>query len=731
MKKNKRIFALCLVATILLSGCNNNAQTSSQPVVPGTSIPVTSASTTSSSVAESNVTTPKNEWTGTQITNPVNIERYNQFIDRIVTNLEANGIEVIDDTETAGAVITTGTDTSTPSTEASTSEAASIPGLDSSGTGEEASIPGLDSSGTSEADRALLVDTPTPLADSPITNSGTTTSTKNKSDDKYLELSELYPVYEHLFKTDTGEDKASFDSKMALIHSYLNPEEKYSDEDIFPALRDSWYEQHKTWIPARWEVLINTNTTTDETAAAPSGIYDIEYLNAELDLLGVLGIMFNCPSDAEVASAPRLDNWTIVDGTTTDMLYSLFANKAAEFGYENRQIDKIINGMGTAKLPTLPYIEYYNTDTPKDNKNKSEKINFAVDKTDYYNFFYTLDSKGWASTAYKRDNALQIVLWEFMTKVTTNLGESNPALTAYFADNISYIYDEMQAILADDKGNYIPKYDGEALAKSQDNRWYTFHITDKDAENDDFQMVINNPNRSYNVEWSDYEGYLSFLDKNFKASSSSLQGTIDSYLSVNTGITPSDTTRLDVGTQGGSTSLSVYEYLTQGLAMENKNPIAWTAFVNYLHDGMLAEDENGLALYKGAWKELNDIVKIDDTSFESVFYTLQDDTEVAYSDYGVIFGSGIPATLACNSAGGRGTYDWQLQWVFPEGRVKLSELKETLSDYIVLVGALTNNDYANAIDIAISGAINKTDKNGYVFGIDYVDGAAMLTIAKV
>jgi hypothetical protein len=179
------------------------------------------------------------------------------------------------------------------------------------------------------------------------------------------------------------------------------------------------------------------------------------------------------------------------------------------------------------------------------------------------------------------------------------------------------------------------------------------------------------------------------------------------------------------------TDLDAYTYLTKGLAMEGGEPIAWTAFLKYIQEGMLETNDDGIALYTGAWKELNSLIDVENSSFESVFYALQNDTTVSNSNYGMLFSDGLSATITCGANGGEGTYDWYLQWVFAEGRVTTSQIRETLLNYVILVGSFTNTGYADALDIALTGAINKTSSDGYVFGIDYVSGVAMLTIAKV
>lgn len=773
--KSKRIFAMCLAATILLTGCSNSTNTNT--TTPAQTQSTTVATTTTETEATSSEPSYQGNagvWTGTEFENPANQQKFEQLVSRVITDLEAQGIEVIDDTKT---------EDDTTTTESNVSEGAIQAPIESD------EDEGESSETSSEVDAEASSEVDAEASNTASEGTATTETRKHYSSieearedgAEYLELVSMYPLLKQLYYTDPGNNLMTFISKITHIAEMFDPSAKYDSSDIKPVLRDCFYKEHSSWIPAQWEVIVNSETSLDNYPTRVSGIYSSDFFKKDfgiistdeleqdesfymadiINLAPMLGYMYSCPSDEDVANAPKLNNWTIIADTTTDSLYKGFATTAEKWGIQDRGITKIFNGLDTYTLPVLWYREYYNT-TLTDGTEK-ERINFIVDKTDYYNPFFSIDNKlGWTTGSYARKNALQITLYQFLSKLSTQASTETPALAAYLSDNMTHIYDEVQKIIADPTGSYLPVYDKEAIKAAEDEMWFKFEAEDESyTKLLDEGYNVNTPKNRIRVTEASYNRYKAWIasqegdylapitqsilsqlsnpTQELVYNTESTEGTAKtetnasdvSATETETNASNVSATETETNVSATETDLDAYTYLTKDIAMKDGEPIAWTALLEYIKQGMLEKDEKGISLYSGAWKELNSIVDVDNTSFEGMFYSLQNDTAVSNSNYGMLFSDGLSATITCGAKGGVGTYDWYIQWVFAEGRVTVSEIRETLLNYVILVGAFTGADYTNSIDLALTGAVNKASSGDYVFGIDYTTGVAMLTLAKV
>lgn len=693
---NKRLISLALCFAILLTtGCTKGGTTSSSTsavVSSAVSEPVETA-TTVTTVATSKPAIEAEVWTGSEFTDPLNQAKFDVLVSRVATDLMSRGIIIKDVTEDELNDIS-------KSAEDSLND---ITGSLSGGIFDtpEESVPVEGTTGGSE--EATSAETTTTVATTAAPKL-TEAEKLAKKQEKLLSgsLSYIKKTFAKVSHVNSDEYREAYD---AMIEHFAASSVSTTDLASYLAsyLADKC-DQGTGWVSAFDRIADVMSGTKLDCLAITSGIYKNDALPvADADWLN----LYQATTHVDNTSV-SVGDMPIGQGANADTFrtaYNTARDSWGVTGADNSEKGSITGiYFGTHQF-RLPYI--YETE-PREvavgDKGKTKVIDFDV--TDYYSKDFQLsDDKTHLDGSFVCSDIGQLTIMNLFTTITDNLTGAHSNLINYMRDNMSEVYD---------------KY--ETLSKKYAVKTATPSSASEGTTSD--------------VATSAVSGASSVPEDTAIGA--------DIVLGGDTSVSAGDTSNTEIPDIGGDIDVPVVgttsanipveeepeEDLPYGdlfksttLTADNESKL-WVDFIKYLKKDMSKKE------YIGAWDELCSIVDLDTYSFVQLVNLFAVSPSTSCGTYRMDLDSGLKATIYYDG-NGLNSYDWYLQIPLITNTLTMEQLRSVLLDYVMFLGGFTGESYGDALDTAISGAVNRVNLGEYAVGIDYFTYAgAVITIAK-
>lgn len=693
---NKRLVSLALCLAILLTtGCSKGGTTSSSTsaVASSTVSEPVEATTAGTTATTAKPAIEAEVWTGTEFTDPLNQAKFDVLVSRVATDLMSRGIILKDVTE----------DELTDISKNAEDSLNDITGSLSGGifdTPEESTPVESTTSGSEEATSAETTTTVATTAAPKLTEA----EKLAKKQEKLLSgsLSYIKKTFAKVSHVNSDEYREAYD---AMIEHFAASSISTSDLASYLAsyLADKC-DQGAGWVSAFDRIADVMSGTKLDCLAVTSGIYKNDALPiADADWLNLYQATTRVDStsisvgDMPIGQGANIDTFRNAYNTARDSWGVTGADNS-----EKGSVTGIYFGTHQFRMPYIYETEA--REVPTGDKGKTKVIDFDV--TDYYSKDFQLSAdKTHLDGNFVCSDIGQLTVMNLFTTITDNLTGAHSNLIAYMRDNMSDVYDKYEALskkYAVKTATPTTPIEGTTPATDTSSASDTSSAPEDTGIGGDIVLGGDIPVSTGDTDISETPDIGEGVD----APAVGTTGT-------DTLVEEEPEEDLPYGDLFKSTTLTA----------DNESKI-WVDFVKYLKKDMSKKE------YIGAWDELCSIVDLDTYSFVQLVNLFAVSSNTSCGTYRMDLDSGLKATIYYDG-NGLSSYDWYLQIPLITNTLTMEQLRSVLLDYVMFLGGFTGESYGDALDTAISGAVNRVNLGEYAVGIDYFTYAgAIITIAK-